>query len=173
MKKFKKFLTFQNFIIVILSIIVILMLFSNKETKVSEKINNPKLELPTDYTYCQRIYFYNDNDTYTISSCNGIVYVRKNNEVEKKVELENVMYIYDFYSTGVGNLVYILTKDGNVYHLSKEAILSSEYAVEKLELENIYTMKNFYVGKAKEDAYSNKIYAIDIEGNLHLIESGK
>lgn len=168
----KNILTFKNFIILVLIIIIGVMFFTNKkgDDKVVEKFQ-PKLTPAEDYTYCQRIFYYDNSDVYSIASCDGEVHIRKNDKDEKQVDIQNVLYIYNFYTVN-DNLVYFLTEDGSVYHLSRENLRSTEYKIEKLDLDNIYTIQSFHLGKARDDAYTNKIYAVDVDGKMHLIKSG-
>lgn len=174
-KKFdiKELLTFKNFIILGLIAIIVIMLLTdktieNKKLKEGFKINlNPN----KDYTVCQRIYHSHENSMNSIASCDGSVYISKNDGEDKKLDIENVAYIYSFLTIS-DNLVYILTKSGEVYYLPTNNILNEQYTLEKLDLKEITSITEFYVGKTKDDAFSSRIYAIDKDGNFHLIKSG-
>lgn len=178
-KKEKKFnfnikdlLTFKNLIILGLIAIIIVLLLTEKT---AEKERKEKFELKltpeTDYAYCQRIYHYEGTDMHSIITCDGEVYASKNGEEDKKLDVENVAYIYNFLTIS-DNLIYFLTKTGEVYYLSTENLLNEQYTLEKLDLKEITSINEFYIGKAKEDAFSSKIYAIDKSGKMHLIKSG-
>lgn len=171
MEKKKSIFTIQNFIILILIIIIGVMFFvGGKEEKDVEQF---KLNLapPSDYTYCQRIFYYDDADVYSIAACDGEVHIKKNDKDEKKVDVKNAAYIYEFY-TADDHLVYILTQEGDVYYLSKESLRNVDYTVEKIDVNNIYSITSFHLGKARDDAYTHKIYAVDKDGKFHLIKSG-
>lgn len=167
----KELLTFKNFIILGLITIIVVMALTDETVKKEKKENfEVKLTTETDYAYCQRIYHYESNDMYSIITCNGDLYVSKNSGEDSKLDIENVAYIYNFLTIS-DNLIYILTKNGDVYHLSTENLTSEKYTLEKLNLKEITYITEFYIGKSKDDAFSSKIYAIDKTGKTHLIKS--
>lgn len=170
---FKDLLTINNIIIVALLVIIVVMIITDKTVEVKKEKESFKINLApeTDYTYCQRLYHYQDSDIFSILSCDGDVYISKNNGDNVKLEIKDVAYLYNFLTIN-DNLIYFLTKSGEVYHLSVDNLLSEKYTLEKLDLKEITSITEFYIGKEKEDAYSSKIYGIDKNGKFHLIKSG-
>lgn len=173
-KKFnvKELLTFKNFIILGLIAIIIVMALTDKTVEKEKKESfEVKLTTEDDYAYCQRIYHYESSDMHSIITCDGNAYVSKNSGEDTKLEIENVAYIYNFLTIS-DNLIYFLTKNGDVYYLSTENLLNEQYTLEKLDLKEIAYITEFYIGKSKDDAFSNRIYAVDKTGKMHLIKSG-
>lgn len=169
----KKVFSFKNVTILSLILIIAVLIFvifgfKNSTPTITEK-EAISYKYDEEKTICQHEYYYRNNDTYLISLCNNDVYITKNNSDRKKLQIDNALYLYNYYTID-NSLFYILTNDGNVFYLSVDNINNESYTVEKLNLKDIVNIKDFYIGINMDDSYNYKIYAINKNGDMNLIK---
>lgn len=170
----KSILSIKNLIILFLAagvIVLSVIAFGSNEKCVKEKESaNVSYKYNGDYeTLCQRAYYFTDTDSYVISLCDNKLYVNKNNSENKEVKVKDVAYLYNF-TTPDNVLIYALSNNGDVYHLSPKNIENDSYKLDKLNYKNIVEIRSFYGGSSKEYAYEPVIYAIDNKGNMNKIK---
>lgn len=169
----KKLFSFKNITFLLLISIIAILIFIifnfKNDTPTSNQEKNKPYKYDEEKTICQHEYYYYNNDTYLISLCNNKVYITKNNVDRKSLEIDNPIYLYNYYTID-NSLFYILTSDGNVFYLPVDNINNESYTVEKLNLKNIVNIKDFYIGMNIDDSYSYKIYAINKNGDMELIK---
>lgn len=173
-KIFNNLLTLQNFIILFLSIAIIVISVITINSKAKCKIENEEINItyqkPEDIkALCQRDYFFNNSDSYMISICDDKLYVNKNDGEYKELSLNNISYIYKFMNLEETSF-FFLTSKGELYNLSSDNIINETYELTKLNHKNIITLKEFYVGYTKEDAYQRYLYAIDKDNNMIMLK---
>lgn len=107
-----------------------------------------------------------DNTTDT-STCTKVV---TNEEI---LNIDNVVNFYSSYNyTEDAYVYYILTEDGKVYTTTQANIISKNYEVTAVEgLDNIVVIDEYITFDNDSNIYTNDLYAIDENGELHLLRN--
>lgn len=172
MKILKKIFCIQNVTVLFLIIMIILLAISIlkfKDNRICEDNNTSSYKFDNNKSYCEREYYYSNNDTYIINLCDKKLSINKNSGKTIDIDIEGAKELYNYYTID-GNLFYILTTSGDVYQLPVENIINESYTVEKLDLKDIKIIKDYYIGSTALDAYNYKVYAIDKDNNMNIIK---
>lgn len=105
-----------------------------------------------------------DTDT---STCNKAV------TNEEKLNVDNVVNFYSSYNYVEDSYVYyILTEDGKVYTTTEANIVNKNYEVTVVEdLKNIVVLDEYITFQNDSNMYTNDLYAIDGDGQLHFLRN--
>lgn len=92
---------------------------------------------------------------------------------EEILNIDNVVNFYSSYNyVDDSYIYYILTEDGKVYTTTQANIINKNYEVTAVEgLENIVVIDEYITFENNSNIYTNDLYAIDEDGQLHLLRN--
>lgn len=124
--------------------------------------NNERIRLA--FCYDGKLDIFDYNSDYAKEACSS-------NFVDPTLNISgiaDVLYINNYETNEY--YVYLLDKKGNVYTLSKENLLNENYVATLVEnMKNIVKFDELDVYDKEEFSYNKNYYAVDKNGNIHLL----
>ena len=124
--------------------------------------NNERIRLA--FCYDGKLDIFDYNSDYAKDACSSD-YVDPTLNISG---IADVLYINNYQTDEY--YVYLLDKKGNVYTLSKENLLNENYVATLVEnMKDIIKFEKLDVYDKEEFSYSKNYYAVDKNGNIHLL----
>jgi flagellar biosynthesis/type III secretory pathway M-ring protein FliF/YscJ len=146
---------------------IVIKFCGNGEVVVLDSSNVSTTATESDATVVEPNTTATDSNTADTSTCTKAV------TDEEILNIDNVVNFYSSYNYVDDSYVYyILTGDGKVYTTTQANIINKNYEVTVVEdLDNIVVIDEYITFENNSNMYTNDLYAIDEDGQLHLLRN--